>query len=192
MNEFTNRVLEYGNFNKRELLQSFETFVVTPEKQEIFEICKGFDKDKWCFLLGNTGVGKDHLASAMARQLVDDGKIRSVYSGTSQQLMYKFRQIAYEGEGEMAALNFFGKVGLLILRDVGIRQFTEKEKAAIIDILDYRYSNMKGIIITGNINAGEFSKTFDERITDRLYEMGIRHNNKPFLTCAWESWRKQL
>ena len=192
MNEYSDRVLEYGQFNKREMLQSFDNFKIdSPEKQAVVNACQSFTKKDWCFLIGKTGVGKDHLASAMARKLVDEEKIRSVYSGTMQQILSKFRHIAYEGGGEMEAIHFFKSKKLLIIRDAGVKEFTEKERGCVIDLLDTRYANFLGTIVTGNMKPENFSKIFDERITDRLYEMGLRFNGKPFIPFTWGSYRKQ-
>lgn len=60
---------------------------------------------------------------------------------------------------------------LLILDDLGIRSGSEAFLNELYDIIDYRTSEMKPMIITSNLHLNELEALFGQRIVSRLYEM---------------------
>ena len=189
-----NRMLRNSGYLKRHILQEFENYEINnPNQQVVFDICRQFADNlskKWLFLLGAKGTGKDHLASSIGKVFLKNKK--SVLAGTAQHLLRIFRTKAYSSNGnELEAMRFFEDVDLLIIRDAGVKSATDNEWAVMTDILDRRYDDMKPIIVTANIEPQNFTKQlFDERILDRLFEVGVYKNSQPYVDCQWSSFRK--
>ena len=90
---------------------------------------------------------------------------------------------------ESAAMDFFAGLKLLIIRDLGVKDVTDTARANLTNILDRRYNAEKAVLITTNSAPQTLSDLLDPRILDRLREVGVYHNSKPFLVCDWESYR---
>lgn len=188
-------VLRYAGFTDREIHQTFDNFDCAddPRKAAVVATCQTFQKGRWLVLLGTFGAGKDHLASAVVRGLVDRGEHCKVISGTAQKLMREYRDMAFGGErhNERAAFEKLAHIGCLVIRDAGVKAMSESERGIWIEVLDYRYNEKKTTIITGNVAPDKFSEVLDQRITDRLFEIGHRHNGTPIVLCDWPSYRRQ-
>jgi len=191
--QLMDKLKKYG-YLPRHLKQSFGNFTPLSLKASSLmdEIKKYNPADgKWLFLLGKTGTGKDHIASAIGREYVVSNKHKSVYAGTMQAIMRRYRDMAFgEVRSETEAFKDIAEVGLLIIRDIGVKSLTDAERGVIVDILDHRYNCNLPVIVTGNVRPEMLKDVFDERVIDRMKEVSYTINDKFTVAFDWDSYRE--
>ncbi len=176
----------------REHHQKFETFSVDCDAQKgVFDIVTDFARGDggrpWLILDGNTGVGKDHLASAVCHEFISRGE--RVFAESLFGVCAWFRALAYSGKGsEWDAITWFDDLDLLVLRDVGVKQLQGSELATVIEVLDRRARLQKSLIITTNIGVTGLHELLTARVTDRMCE--LCYTGKAVI-CDWHSFRRQ-
>lgn len=125
-------------------------------------------------IYGKTGEGKTHLANAVGRRLCAKGVSTKFYSTN-----LLFEEIAADraAGGYLNFLKRINKVGVLILDDFGLRQYSHDEANTLVDIIEDRYR--KGsIIITSQVDAKGWLRLFEdpvigEAIVDRLTKPSV-------------------
>lgn len=121
---------------------------------------------KWLSLVGPVDTGKSHLAVAICRRWLAQGKpARYVLAP----LMLEELRAAYNHEGEYERLmNFFLKVPLLALDDLGTQKPTEWAVEKLMEIIDYRYVNALHLVVTTNRPLDNLPGDTERRIGSRL------------------------
>ena len=188
---FVNKMKNSG-YLPRHLDQTFDNFDVPNARARIVGAVKKYDpaSGKWLFLLGKTGTGKDHIASAIGREYVLNS-YKSIYAGTMQAIMRRYRDMAFgEVRSETEAFKDIAEVGLLIIRDIGVKSLTDAERGVIVDILDHRYNCNLPVIVTGNVRPEMLKDVFDERVIDRMKEVSYTINDKFTVAFDWDSYRE--
>lgn len=176
----------------REIHQTFDAFEVTcPEQAEAKAIAQDYANGDggrpWLVLDGNTGTGKDHLASAVCHVFSARGD--RVFAESLFGVSAYYRSMAYDGKGsEWDALEYFDSLDLLVLRDVGVKQIQGAELATVIELLDRRARLQKSLIITTNIGLAGLHELLTARVTDRMCELA--YTGKAVI-CNWPSFRRR-
>lgn len=181
------------------------------EKFPIVEMGKGY-RSMVLFSEKSWGVGKTHLASAIAHRILDRWtgspttcpvrfisepelllQITATYNFTQEEKQYR--------ESESDILNRLIYVPLLIIDDVGKRKVADLRFVQRIhfSIIDGRYKRLKPVVLTANLDseglgrylgginpAGPESYGEDEATLDRLIEMSRGH----FTKMDGESYRR--
>lgn len=145
-------------------------------------------------LCGGIGCGKTHLAAAIAHHVItntpiddisaekagEQGHYKSTYSPvrfTSTIDLLSNIKSAYNKEGdcesERAIVQKYQCAPLIILDDLGAEKPSEWTQERLFEIIDYRYSEEKPIIITTNRTPAEMKDSMGMRIFDRLKEMSV-------------------
>ena len=127
----------------------------------------------WLLLQGGYGVGKTHLAAAVANQAVSAGvptlfltvpdlldALRAGYGAEDATFEERFEQVR--------------AARLLVLDDFGTQNATEWAREKLFQILNYRYINRLPTLITTNLSLEEIeprirSRIFDPELVDRVY-----------------------
>ena len=195
------RLFGDSGMSRRALCCKFEGYQSTFDNHEALRTCNDYVKDfdliqrnhrNGLFIVGNCGVGKSHLAYAVANALIE--KNTSVICMTMIDLLLKIRSSFQSKEQtEEQILKIYEDCSLLIIDDLGKEKPSEWALQMIYTIIDRRYNAMKPIIVTTNYGANELIQRFTfngdsstgSAIVDRLFEMC------EYLPIKGESYRKR-
>lgn len=111
-------------------------------------------------LLGPSGVGKTHLAAAIAYGLLEHG-IKALFSSTT--LLVQMLQQAKTELKLKQALERLAKFQLLILDDIGYVKKTEQETSVLFELIAHRYES-GSLIITANQPFSDWENLFPDKI----------------------------
>ena len=109
-------------------------------------------------IFGPSGVGKSHLACAIAHRLIEQGT-RALFTQTTTlvQKLQKARQ-AYRLPEAIAKL---ARIPLLILDDIGYVKKDDAETSVLFELIADRYES-SSLIITANHSFSEWDKIFPD------------------------------
>jgi DNA replication protein DnaC len=136
-------------------------------------------------LLGPSGVGKTHLAAAVAQQAVYLGKRVKFFSAMSlvQQLQYAKLQLQLP-----ASLAKLDRFDLLILDDLGYVKKDEAETSVLFELIAHRYER-RSLLITANQPFSQWDAIFsDSMMTVAAVDRLVHH--ALIIEIQAESFRK--
>lgn len=166
-------------------LCSFETFSLAryndkprPEQngvsdrrqmQEVYDRCRAYAANfdlhaPSLYLFGETGIGKTHLALAIANETLKKG-FQVVYV-SSQSLFFEMSNDR-AGAGEL--METLNEADLVILDDLGTELVTPFVLSMLYNLVDTRLGRKRPTVYTTNILSGELlEKRYTEKISSRL------------------------
>ncbi len=117
---------------------------------------------KWLTLLGDWDRGKTHLLVAICRRWLSRGRLaRYAYVP----LLLKELRKGFDEKGEYDHLfDFFCKVPLLALDDLGVEKQTPWVLQELDTIVDYRYANGLPLVVTSNLPLDDIPVRIASRI----------------------------
>jgi DNA replication protein DnaC len=149
---------------------TFERYQVTAGNQRAFQLARDFDpiKDN-LYLWGRCGVGKTHLAYAIARGCVLSSRSVAVLKAST--LTRKLRMKTPEEEQQ--GIDAFVRVQVLVMDDLGAGAETAYARQVLREILDARdFRDLGGLVVTSSFSlAGLAAKLTDAAIPSRLAGM---------------------
>jgi DNA replication protein DnaC len=138
-------------------------------------------------LLGKTGCGKTHLAIALGR--------RACLSGISVRFLpinVLFEEIASEKAAGryLLYLKPLAKIGILILDDFGLRNYSHEEATLLLDLLEERYQ--KGsLIVTSQVDPKGWLKLFEDPVIAEAIVDRMKHPSQK-IPLLGPSYRERL
>jgi DNA replication protein DnaC len=145
-----------------------------------------YERKENLIIVGATGLGKTHLAIAIGRALCQKQISVSFYS--TNLLFEKLHSDKLCGK-YLPSITALSKIGVIILDDFALRNYTHEEAGMLLELLEERYS--KNItIITSQVEPSGWRALFEdsvisEAIIDRLVNPSDR------IALTGESYRKE-
>lgn len=128
--------------------------------QGLSEDCSWIKEAQNLVLLGPSGVGKTHLAAAIAYGLLEQG-ITVFFSSTT--LLVQSLQQAKAELKLKKALDRLARFQLLILDDIGYVKKSEQETSVLFELIAHRYE-YGSLLITANQPFADWGNLFPDKI----------------------------
>jgi DNA replication protein DnaC len=163
---------------------SFENFKTGRSFEKAFNLCQGYvgDPSSSLFIYGSYGTGKTHMAVAIARELLLQG--RKVVFTSVPRLLFEIRKAFQEDtrETEAVYVEKYSSCEFLVLDDFGLEKATEWARQTMDYIIYQRDNLLKPVVITSNLSLDEIARKIDGRIASRIAGMGriIQFNGPDF------------
>jgi DNA replication protein DnaC len=168
-------------------LDAFD-FTATPSvpKQTVLALARGewVGQRRNCCLIGGSGTGKTHLATAIGLALCRVGKkVRFV---TAAGLVTELEE-AHQEHRLDRTLSALGRLDLLIVDELGYLSFSRSGAELLFQVFADRYER-RSLLVTSNLPFGEWGTVFQgERMTAALLDR-LTHQCD-ILELAGESYR---
>jgi len=126
----------------------------------------GTDAKNW-LLIGPTGLGKTHLSSAVAVEVINRG-FDVVYVTASEMFAVFQRQSFYDVKDRDGSERQYFDADLLIIDDLGTELTNQFTVSCLYNLINSRIISGRSTIINTNLTTAELRKRYDDRITSRL------------------------
>jgi DNA replication protein DnaC len=149
---------------------TFEHYEVTPRNRRAYERSKNFNPTiENLYLWGACGIGKTHLAYAIARHCFEETLSALILSACK--LSRKARQI--DGQREQAMIDEWVSANVLVLDDLGTGSDTAYNRQLLQEILDGRdFHDRAGLVITSTYSVDALAQKLEhDAIPSRLAGM---------------------
>ena len=197
--ELTNQELEVKNYNATHAMVKVAGFPHLKEvkdfdfnfqpkinKQQIldFESLRFLENNNNILLIGNSGVGKTHLATAIG--IAAAKKRVSTYFIKCHDLISQLKKAHIENRLE-TRIKHFSKYRLLIIDEIGYLPIGEEEAKMFFQLIDMRYEK-KSTIITTNINFNSWDDIFyDAVVANAILDRILHHSH--VISISGKSYR---
>lgn len=161
-------------YNKRLMDFDFQ-FQPKLNKAEIVDLhtLRFLDNKDNVLFIGNSGVGKTHMAISLALEALDKGF--SSYFVLSNELVNKLLKAQEKGTLERA-IKKYSKYDILVIDEMGYLPFTRDGATLLFQLINARYEQ-KSTLITTNIPLSQWSEFLqDKKLTNALIDRLVHHS----------------
>lgn len=185
------RRLNHAGIPTRFVDRTLDNFIANTPQQNVAltvarDFLENFDDNyktgRTLIFSGKAGTGKSHLAISIAKSVMP--RYTALYLNALDAVRMIRDTWRKDSEtSELQVLENLGKVGLLVIDEVGVQYGTDNEQMLMFDIINRRYRDSKPMILLTNLGTAGFSEYLTERSYDRLRENG------KWVSFDWESYR---
>jgi len=173
----TNAMVKVAGFPHLKEIKDFD-FEFQPKinKQQFldFESLRFLESNSNIILIGNSGVGKTHLATSIG--IAAAKKRVSTYFIKCQDLIDQLKKAYLENKLD-SRIKHFSKYKLLIIDEIGYLPIGELEAKMFFQLIDKRYEK-KSTIITSNITLSDWSEIFvDNMLASAILDRLVHHSS---------------
>lgn len=172
------RMLEKSGISEQFQKIGFKEFETETEIQKIaknkaIDYVKKFsklekEKNNSIAFLGNCGSGKTHLSIAIANNLM--AKNIGVLYMPYRDAITRLKQLITDDAAYEEKINQYKTARVLLIDDFAKGKITESDINIMFEIINYRYLNLKPIIISSELTQSRLLD-FDEAVGSRIIEM---------------------
>ena len=159
---FDNFSLDYYAEDKKTLEQMKKNYAVMRSYAQSFDT----STVRNMLIVGGTGVGKTHLTTAMAKEVIDRGF--DVLYESAPNIFFELEQERFSREGEERKIDRYYSAELLIIDDLGTESITQYSVACLYNILNTRLNKGVSTVINTNLMPDALYKKYTDRIASRL------------------------
>lgn len=134
-------------------------------------------------LIGNSGTGKNHLASAIITEAIEKHNKTALFTETLKIIRAIKESWRRDGETESKVIESFITPDILAIDEIGVQFGSETERMYLTEIINDRYNHQKPTILMGNVDVDKLSEIIGERPLDRFREGG------KLIVFDWQSHR---
>ncbi len=133
---------------------------------------EGFDVKKSgnIAMFGGTGLGKTHLSSALAKEVIERGN--DVYYISAMNMFADFEQrrfgSSYSPESVGETEQYF-TCDLLIIDDLGAEMINQFTVSCLYNVINSRLNHKKPTILSSNLTQDDFRRKYWDRISSRVF-----------------------
>ncbi|MBQ8753146.1 MAG: ATP-binding protein [Clostridia bacterium] len=145
---------------------------ISPRQQmaDVLAYCRDYAADftpdsSSLLLQGSTGIGKTHLALAIARQAAERGY--GVVYGSAGSLLHRI-ELEHFGKAEGDTLTQLTDCDLLVLDDLGMEFDTPFTRASIYTLLNTRLLEGRPTVISTNLGFDALRTRYGDQIASRI------------------------
>lgn len=163
--------LSLSDFDSFDL--SFYSDEYRKKMSNIYNYCKSYaasfsaDSDS-IIMTGGTGLGKTHLALAIANEVIKNGNGVIYISSPDMVSALEEYQFGRETSGFEITPQILSDCDLLIIDDLGTEFLTSFSKGAVYNVFNSRISRGKPTIINTNLTIAEMEKNYTDRFVSRV------------------------
>ena len=117
-------------------------------------------------LTGHTGVGKTHLAHAIAGEAIKNGA--SVLYFTAPQLFEHLSELTFSRNYSLEDRDLISGCDLLIIDDLGTELTNTYTASELFRLIEERIQKKRATVISTNLTASEIKNRYSERISSRI------------------------
>lgn len=118
------------------------------------------------FFVGDTGLGKTHISSAIAKNVLDKGF--SVVYETAPNMMIQLEKEHFDRSAGSENTDKYLTCDLLIIDDLGAEYITKINLSFLYNIVNTRILNHLPMIISTNLTPTELEKRYERRMSSRF------------------------
>lgn len=141
---------------------------------EVKRVCEAFAAEPrgWLVLMGTYGVGKTHLAYAIAGELLK--RAVPVYAASVPEMLGMIRNGFRDAQGmdAEARLQALRRVEVLVLDDWGTEKGSDWVGETMFQVLNHRYNERMATVITTNLTPAQLTAR-DARLASRLMDRNL-------------------
>jgi DNA replication protein DnaC len=165
---------------ERQTFENFDLSYYTGEARErmvaILSMAKRYaaefepEKAASIIMLGNTGLGKTHISSAMGGVIIGNGN--DVYYSGAVDMMADFESERFGGDRPSevtSATEKYFSCDLLIIDDLGTELINQFSTSCLYNLINSRLIRKKATIINTNFTRDDLRKKYQDRITSRIF-----------------------
>lgn len=119
-------------------------------------------------MMGNTGLGKTHISSAMGGVIIEKGN--DVYYSSAVDMLADFENERFSGSKTDAdETEKYFSCDLLIIDDLGTEMINQFTTSCLYNVINTRLIKKKATIINTNFTRDDMRKKYMDRITSRIF-----------------------
>jgi len=181
------RRIKSAEFRDRKTLDTFNwSFNSGIDRALIFELATGrfIEQHEDVLILGNAGVGKSHLAQAIAMAAIHAG-FRVIYREAHR--LFEDLVLASVTDTRTDVIAAFSEVPLLIIDDLGMRKLPANAAEDLLEIVMRRYERAS-TILTSNRPIEDWPKLFGDTPAVAAFLDRLMHHSH-FVEIRGKSYR---